>query len=388
MDVDDGLKTTGVALSRELGCLEYGKPLRMHNSLNICYQRRRHLVFPHVQGTVMACDAERQIYTDIRGWQRPSYPFQVLESPHIEALAVEYYGWIDADCIFESSAAREVHKRHRLTDIAARAFPRLTLRELRPIARFTAFLAILDDYMDRSDADDIRAVQNRIQVILRGQDQRIPEPGFYHQIHAIRQESLACGMGSHHFDEFISSIDDLMVGYAREKEYNAKNEPPPLATYQSIRRQTSGGLCYAKYLCMHRDYRTLPAKILRHPNILRLHDLAASIIGYHNDFISLPKELSRRGDVVNVVLSIQRDQDVELQKAYDEALQIHDYDLTEFMRLQNELPDFGQWQETARRYVGDLGVMIQGVYTWHVENTGRYVPGAYVEPEHNMAKEK
>lgn len=52
-------------------------------------------------------------------------------------------------------------------------------------------------------------------------------------------------MQSHLFEEFTSSIDELMVGYGREKEYNANNEPPPFAAYESIRRQTSGGLCYA-----------------------------------------------------------------------------------------------------------------------------------------------
>lgn len=89
----------------------------------------------------------------------------------------------------------------------------------------------------------------------------------------------------------------------------------------------------------------------------------------------------------NVVFSIQRDGDLELKEANDKALEKHDSDLTEFVQLQNELPDFGKWQEIARQYVIDLGIMIQGVYSWHIDNPGRYVPGAYVEPEHNMAKE-
>ncbi|KAJ6437454.1 glycoside hydrolase family 76 [Purpureocillium lavendulum] len=335
----------------------------------------------------MAQGTEQHIYNELRSWPRPKYPFQDLVSPLIDELADEHYEWIDADCQFESKAAREAHKRHRLTDIAARAFPRLSLQELRPIARFTAFLAILDDYMDHSDPDELRTVQGRILAILKGQEERMPEPGFYHQIYAIRQEALDCGMQLHLFNEFVSSIIELMVGYGREKKYNASNRPPPFAVYQSIRRQTSGGLCYAKYLCMQEDYRNLPDRVLSHPDILRMHDLVARIIGYHNDFISLPKELSRKGDVVNIVISIQHELGLGLKDAYWKALEVHDADLAEFLQLQRQMPDFGEWREIAQQYVADLGIMIQGVYAWHVKNTGRYVPGAYVEPEHKKRGE-
>ncbi|PWI65677.1 hypothetical protein PCL_06882 [Purpureocillium lilacinum] len=336
---------------------------------------------------MMSKDKELRIYHELRDWPRPAYPFPDLVSPFIEDLADEYYEWIDADCQFESRSAREAHKRHRLTDIAARAFPSLTIDELRPIARFTAFLAILDDIMDHSDPNELNNVKRRILAILNGDEQTLPQRGFYRQIHAIRQECLDCSMPIHLFDEFVSSIVELMIGYAREKTYNAKNEPPPFSVYQSIRRQTSGGLCYAKYLCIHGNYRNLPGEVFSHPAVLRMHDLIARIIGYHNDFISLPKELSREGDVVNIVISIQRESGLELKDAYMKALGVHDADLAEFVQLQSELPDFGQWQQKAKDYVADLGTLVQGVYAWHVKNTGRYVPGAYVEPEDKVQLE-
>jgi hypothetical protein len=42
------------------------------------------------------------------------------------------------------------------------------------------------------------------------------------------------------YKEFVNAIISLMDGYGDEKRYNAADEPPPLDTYQSIRRQTSG----------------------------------------------------------------------------------------------------------------------------------------------------
>ncbi|KAL3958114.1 hypothetical protein ACCO45_008692 [Purpureocillium lilacinum] len=319
----------------------------------------------------MSKDKELRIYHELRDWPRPSYPFPDLVSPFIEDLADEYYEWIDADCQFESRSAREAHKRHRLTDIAARAFPSLTIDELRPIARFTAFLAILDDIMDHSDPNELNNVKRRILAILNGDEQTLPQPGFYRQIHAIRQECLDCSMPIHLFDEFVSSIVELMIGYAREKTYNAKNEPPLSLSISQFAGRPREAYAMQNICAYTRITATFQVRI----------------IGYHNDFISLPKELSREGDVVNIVISIQRESGLELKDAYMKALGVHDADLAEFVQLQSELPDFGQWQQKAKDYVADLGTLVQGVYAWHVTNTGRYVPGAYVEPEDKVQLE-
>lgn len=325
---------------------------------------------------------EEQLYAELKSFPRPKYEFPDQVSPLMEALAAEYNEWIDVDCPFESSEAREAHKRHRLTDIAARAFPWLTLAELRPIALFTAFLAILDDFMDRSGRDELQEVRDRMCALLTGVDDDEPEPGFYHQMYMIRQDALVCEMPPHLYQGFFDSILTLMTGFGDEKRYNAANRPAPFAAFESIRRQTSGGLPFARYLCMQKEYRRLPARVLGHATILRMHDLASTLIGYHNDFISLPKELACQGDVVNLVLTVQHELGLSLKEAYWKALEIHDAHLAEFVELQNNLLDFGEWQSAAQEYATDLGIMVQGVYSWHVKNTGRYSPGAYVEPEH------
>lgn len=264
----------------------------------------------------MASRTEEQLYSELKAFPRPHYAFPDLVSPWMEDLVAEYNDWIDVDYPFESKAAREAHKRHRLTDIAARAFPWLTLKELRPVARYTAFLAILDDYMDRSGREELQAVKLKVGALLTGRDNREPEAGFYHQMYMIRQDALACEMPPHLYQDFVDSILALMTGFGDEKRHNAANRPAPFSEFQLIRRQTSGGLPYAKYLCMQKGYRHLPDRVLGHASILRLHDLAATLIGYHNDFISLPKELARKGDVMNLVLTVQHEFGLGLKEAY------------------------------------------------------------------------
>jgi hypothetical protein len=331
---------------------------------------------------MMSIHEEEHLYARFANLPRPRYPFPNLVNAHIDELAEECNQWIDEDYQFHSQCARDRHKQHRLTDISARAFPTLTLAELRPVARFASSGAMMDDYFDHSSPTEVSNARDRIMALLDGQDAREPcDLGIYRQFYLLRQDALACGMPLHLYEKFIKEANNMFIAYQDEKEYIAVNQPPPLETFLVIRENSSGGVPFARYACMANDFRTLPDTVLEHPIVRRLHALSGRLIGWHNDIISLPKELHRKGDVVNLVRVLQREREVGLQDAYMMALKFHDQDLNEFLVLRENLPHFGACQELAHGYADALGVMIQGVYAWHVENCGRYVPGAYVEPE-------
>lgn len=331
----------------------------------------------------MPTTTEQQLYARFAALPRPSYPFADLANPAMEELDRECSGWIDNDYGFHSEQARTRHKQHRLTDTATRAFPYLTLAELRPIARFSASGAMMDDYFDHASHGEMDAIRKRIMALLSGAETAEPQDlGIYRQFYLLRQDARLCGMPEHLYQKFITTIGTLLIGYRDEKLYNARNRPAPLPVFEVIRAETSGGLPFAKYLCMQKDYRSLPDDVLEHPIILRLHLLASRMIGWHNDIISLPKELSRKGDVINLAITLQHENNVPIEDAYRMALDFHDRDLDEFIILQNNLPAFGKWQRLTQEYTTDLGVMLQGVYSWHIKNSQRYMPGAYVEPEY------
>lgn len=335
-------------------------------------------------GDLLARTQEEILYARFGSLPRPHYPFPNLVNSHIDELAGECDRWIDEDYQFHSHEARDRHKKHRFTDLPARAFPTLTLLELRPVARLTSSGAMMDDYFDHSGPSEVSAARERIMALLTGQDTREPRDlGIYRQFYLLRQDALACGMPPRLYERFIDKTDDMITAYQNEKPYIAANRPPPLATFLVIRENSSGGAVFATYTAMADDFRTLPDAVLEHPIVRRLHALAGRLIGWHNDLISLPKELHRKGDVVNLVRVLQQEHEVDLEEAYHLALEFHDQDLDEFLVLCDNLPRFGACQDLVRSYTQALGVMIQGVYAWHVENSGRYVPGAYVEPEHS-----
>ena len=89
-----------------------------------------------------------------------------------------------------------------------------------------------------------------------------------------------------------------------------------------------------------------------------MHDLVSDLIGYHNDFITLPKKLHWKVDVINLVLVVQAASELSLEEAYLKALE-----------MQDALPCFEKLQSIVENYTDDLGIGIQGSYSWHIKNT-------------------
>ncbi|PHH79593.1 hypothetical protein CDD80_4355 [Ophiocordyceps camponoti-rufipedis] len=205
---------------------------------------------------------EEKLGKEIRNYPQPCYPFPDLINPLADELFQVSNQWIDTDSLYTSEEACEKHKRHRLTDTVARSFPWLCLDEMRPVARFAVFFAILDDYLDKATGKTISDVGAKVSAILTGQDVAIAGHGVYHHCLMIRKEALACSMPRHLYIEFVDSSLQMLASYGEEKQYNAGGSPPPLTILQSIRSRSSGGVPFAKYLCMQKNYRHLPIQFL------------------------------------------------------------------------------------------------------------------------------
>lgn len=328
--------------------------------------------------------SSEQFYAGLQHLPKPVYPFPDFMNPYFREQREEYYEWIDREYTFHSKDAREKHKTHHLTDIAARGLPFLkSLAELRPIANYAANGAMMDDYWDRCSHAEMNEIQKRITALLTGEDSKEPaDHGIFHQFWVLRQDALKCEMPERLYNKFVAAMHNVLVGYMDERTYYRANTPPPFEIYTIIRENTSGAIPFCKYVAMQKEYRQMPDDVLEHPHILRLHALCAGMIGIHNDIISLPKELHREEDIMNLVKIMKQEHKVSLEEAYMMTLDVHNNYLKEFILLQEHLPVFGQWQDMACNYVKDLGIMVAGVYAWHTNDTTRYVPGGYVDGEY------
>ncbi|WP_346318069.1 hypothetical protein [Chitinophaga sp. YIM B06452] len=326
---------------------------------------------------------DEQFYAGLQHLPRPRYPFPDFIHADFQQQREEYYAWIDKDYDFHSETARKKHKLHNLVDIASRGCPFLnSIEELRPLARYTANGAMMDDYWDRCSPHEMNEVTERITALLTGEDPYEPAGnGIFRQFWVLRRDALQCGMPERLYKKFAAAMHNVLAGYTEERVYYRANIPPPLPIYLVIRQDTSGTLPFCKYVAMQKNYRDLPDSVLEHPFILRLHHLTSWLVGMHNDFISLPKELHRDGDTMNIVKVMQHEHKVSLNEAYMMSMKLHDSYLNEFLLLKENLPHFGALQDTVDNYVEDLGVMVAGIYAWHTNDKTRYVNGGYVEGE-------
>ncbi|MDC8102002.1 terpene synthase family protein [Chryseobacterium rhizosphaerae] len=329
--------------------------------------------------------SDEEFYAGLQRLPKPKYPFPNSIHHDFQLQREEYYDWIDREYIFHSKEAREKHKQYNLTDIAARGCPFLkNLAELRPLAIYAADGAMMDDYFDRCSYDEMKDIATHIMTLLTDDDPDEPANNdIFHRFWILRQSAIACEMPERLYKKFLKSLHEVLIGYADERVYYRSNTIPPLPVYLLIREATSGAKPFCQYVAMQKDYRQLPDSILEHLHIQRLHTICALMIGIHNDIISLPKELHREEDTMNLVKVLQQEHKTSIKEAYMMALEVHDNYLKEFLVLQEHLPSFGQWQEMTRNYVQDLGIMVAGVYAWHTNDTSRYVNGGYVEGEFN-----
>ncbi|SDR06844.1 hypothetical protein SAMN05421664_3383 [Chryseobacterium soldanellicola] len=325
-----------------------------------------------------------EFYAGLQQLPKPQYPFPDFIHPDFQQQRQEYYDWIDKEYIFHSKESREKHKKHNLVDIASRGCPFLkNIEELRPLASYAANGAMMDDYWDRCSSKEMDEICNRTMALLNGDDSNEPtDNGISHQFWILRQDCLQCEMPERLYKKFIKTIHDVLIGYSYERVYYRTNTIPPLAVFLIIREATSGAHPFCQYVAMQKEYRQFPDEILEHPHIKRLHTLCALMIGIHNDIISLPKELHREEDTMNLVKVLQQEHKISTKDAYMMALELHDNYLKEFLILQQYLPPFDKWQDMVYNYVQDLGIMVAGVYAWHTNDTTRYVNGGYVDGEY------
>ncbi|MGX1776056.1 terpene synthase family protein [Nocardia brasiliensis] len=322
-------------------------------------------------------------HEDLMIWMRelpqPSYPWPLVINPNIEQLHREYEAWIDADYQFHSPAARDRHKSHRFDWFGSWTLPLLSLPELRSITRYATTGAMMDDYYDRTATADWNRIIGRLMALLRGEADE-PEPGIEYQWWRMRVDALDAGMPAGLYRRYVASLHDVLRGYRAEKRWVAADQPPPVAVYLALREPTSGAQPFCWYTAMQKDFRHLPDEVFDHPLMRRMHQLCCWLIGIHNDLYSLPKELCRDGDVINLVLSVQHEHRLSLDAAYRKALAIHDHYLEQFLTLTRNLPDFGQCQALVEDYIHHLGIMAKGFLHYH-QQTVRYHPESYVEPE-------
>ncbi|SHM64168.1 terpene synthase family protein [Chryseobacterium polytrichastri] len=302
-----------------------------------------------------------------------NYPWAAdLINPHVKELGPELNEWLDTEYPFLSLEIREKYKQGNYHIATARMVPFTpSYAHISACSRFMIWVSIVDDYVGMCTAEEVEELRKRFIDILEGSNPLPDAADLDHVLAKLRDEYLA--VSSPEVLKLFTYFLDRYIEYGLKAEapFRTSQTFPKLEHYKLIREYCIGMYAYEPWAELSLGY-VLPEVIEKHPVILRIRALTARIIGWQNDFYSIKKEIKKKGEVMNLVLILMHEQNIPLEQAIEQARMIHDNDVAEFVALQNNLPDFGEWSERTTKVVEYLSLMISGLNTWYLKDTLRY----------------
>ncbi|GEN74055.1 terpene synthase family protein [Chryseobacterium lathyri] len=323
---------------------------------------------------------------------KPTYPWPTIQSPIADSFADEVLSWYDKDYTFTSQEAVKRYKKQNMSQVATYMQPTtINIDHMRPLVRFVMYITIFDDYFELAPLHELRSVRDRIFEVMMGDDPNPNEIGLYRQMAAARKEWLLQGMPQFWIERISTNFYDYITyGVMEETPFKlAKTRIyPSLAHYFVIRKYSIGMMPYGDLIDPGLNF-ALPVHIYQHPIIQRLMQLLCFLITIQNDLASLPKEMVRQSEMMNIVFVLQNEYKISIEEALAETMRIHDEFVAEMDSLHASLPDFSPYQKETCNYVYHIKLMASGCQNWY-DNAGstRYKTQGFIIPQYGKEEEE
>lgn len=319
---------------------------------------------------------------------RPEYPFlkgwefspEQLLSPYAERLVADTDDLMEAyEMLPEETRRKYIMMKPALITARMLPDPSATYEHMAMCNRITIWMLVQDDYYELATPQDIEYYRRRFEALWQGGSLGPGDNGILRQV-ALSVKELTPLMSPRWRQRCIGLFNDYFTyGMGSEAPYKARRSCPPLAEFFHIREYAVAAHPYM--VCqdvMHRY--ELPAYAQNHPVVRHLTRLNTRIMAWQNDFYTLPKEIDRDSEKINLVLVLQNEYGTSLENAYAEALKISDNDIREFHALYDALPDFGEYHTLVQRYVAYMMAQVQGLQLYYEQDTQRYTKEVWAEP--------
>lgn len=317
-----------------------------------------------------------------------NYPYPDLINPNTEAMGEDQLRWIDTDYTYLTETQQQKYKNMKLHACLARMLPHVSLERITPCHRFILFQSVFDDQLEYKTKEEVNQVRARLVDIYRGANPTREENGLFRQAAIIREEFRAF-MPDIWMERFADAFHRITrYGVADEASYKARKIAPPL-TYYLVNREYSVLMYPYLYMIDVETGFVFPEDLDKHPVIQRLKTLASRIIGWQNDIHGLAKDLRLETETLNLVIVLQQEYNLSLKDALIETMRIHDADLAEFISWEKVLPDFDDYQPQVQRLVLGLGTQMQGINSFYINDTTRYLSdgSGFAWPERAVSDE-
>jgi hypothetical protein len=268
--------------------------------------------------------------------------------------------WIDGEWAgFVSPAVAKKFKAVRTGYMTSYFFPMATWERLVPVARMMLFSLYQDDIYEGADPELLRRLRQRTIAVAEGRmTARQADVMLAPQIEKLRHEALRF-IPEESVARWAADLDLYFDGLIAEATHLRDGTCPTLDEYKVIREKA---LMIHPFLAL-KEIETgvvLPREIHEHPVVRRLKSLAVRLPGWLNEFQSYDKDTSTGMGAVNLINVLANEYDISVADARERAFDIHGEELAEFVRLQADLPDFGEWHDKVTNHIHHLSFVVSG----------------------------
>lgn len=301
-------------------------------------------------------------------------PFPPLINAHVEEVQEHITTWVQHFHLVRQERALQRFRASKFGYLISRAYPRAAFQDLAIVADWNTWLFLLDDQFDESGIGrDPEQMQQAFADLLAILHDALPQAGdsplalSLHDVwQRMQQRTTAAWQES-----FRTPVEDYFAACIWEATNRARKLTPRREEYIRLRRIT-GALLTDVALIDLTEHIALPPAVRLSAPVEQLTDMANDVVCWTNDIISLEKEMAR-GDVHNLVLVIQHEQQCSLQAAVDEAAQLVRARVEEYIATERDLPSFGPASDAdLAKYRAVLRAWMRGNLDWG-RDSGRYV---------------
>lgn len=302
------------------------------------------------------------------------YPFTSSMNEHAEEVHVETVEWARSSGLISSEEAYRHALEGRLGWLAGYFHPTAERETLRLISDWCTWMFLRDDLLDDPNyfrrPERLATLDARFLEILRGAEPKRDDTRLSITLATLRDRLRPKVPAALWMRRFIRSVREHFESTLWETINRAQEIVPDLKTYNRMRPITGGMDVDTDFIEISTGI-YLPTEIHDHHVVRALKRLSSLSVCWTNDLFSLKKELDR-GDVHNVVLVIQNQQNLSLEDAIKAAIEMNEESVRSFLALEDDLPSFGPAiDENLEHFVSVLRARMSGNLAWSI-NSARY----------------
>ena len=318
-------------------------------------------------------------------------PFPVDPGAYAGEAQKRHMGWADRHGVFSSEGERRRFAAMDMGALAGLLYPEASNPEdAQLVADWCAWLLLRDDRWDSTEnPEEWERLAACDRAYLRLMRRAPGRPigvvhaegegnGLYRSLEdlcvRLKERARREGLPNPIDRRLVAVMKGFFFASVRETAYQRRGACPTLPEYVKMRSVT-GGLDILTFVLAALDGIWLPRGLLEDPTVRRLTASSHNVCCWHNDLVSLNKELAA-GEMQNLILVLLREPEVgcgSLEEAVEAAARMIREEIDAFAGLGREVRGKGvPWSRAAEWYAGMLHSRVGGVIAWQEDCAARY----------------